>query len=145
MSVPGGDPPARTGRVSLSMANWDGHRGEAKFLGSWEDAVKFLQSPDFTLMTDVRLVTLKQLNPSRRTLPGGPPSSHWKPSPEQSAELEERGRREFVCRACDAAPGEPCADPEPGRTVHGPRYLAAKKAVVAAARAARPRRPKGTA
>ena len=136
MSVPGGDETARTGCVVLSMTAWGGRWSGRKYLGSWDEAVEFLRSADFHLMGDVRTVMLKQLGPSL---------SHWSPSPAEAAELEERARREFACRECDAAPGEPCAGSGSGRAVHAPRYIDAKKAAVAEARAVRSPRPGGTA
>ena len=124
---------ARTGHIAISMADWNGNRTATKYLDTWADVLRFVRSDEFTLMRDIRLLTFKQLAPPARTIPGGPPRSHWKPSPEQAAALEEHGQREFTCIACGATPGKPCTAVDPGRAVHTPRWVAAKKAAVAEA------------
>jgi hypothetical protein len=43
-------------------------------------------------------------------------------------------QKTIACKACGAAPGEPCTEPGPGRTVHGGRWA---KAAIARRRGAK--------
>jgi hypothetical protein len=122
--------PDSRGGIALRMTSWDGRQSRTRFFATWTAAVRFMQSDEFTLMRDIRLLTVKQTARPRKA-PGG---SHWKPSAEEAAQLGSRAQREFVCGLCGALPGSPCADPESGHTVHAPRYAAARKAVMVEAR-----------
>ena len=52
-------------------------------------------------------------------------ASGWRPSPYVAKMIEELAQKTIACNVCDAAPGEPCTDPGPGRTVHGGRWAKA--------------------
>lgn len=114
MTDPRTDGPARRGHVSVRMSTWSGTRTEPRYFTSWEALIKFLRSDSFALVPDVRSFSAKQLADS---------PARWKPTPEERAELEERARRELTCRACRAAPGQPCTGADPGYAVCGPRYV----------------------
>jgi hypothetical protein len=49
----------------------------------------------------------------------------WRPSPYIAKLIADLAQKTIACNVCDAAPGEPCTDPGPGRTVHGGRWAKA--------------------
>lgn len=57
-------------------------------------------------------------------------------SPGDVARIVEHSRQHLACEDCGAAPGEPCARPGSGRSVHKSRYVAAVIAVRHEVRAA---------
>lgn len=61
----------------------------------------------------------------------------WRAPPELARRIEARAQGDIPCRECGARPGQPCARPETGRTVHGMRWVTAAKITKAEARAAR--------
>lgn len=57
-------------------------------------------------------------------------------SPEEVRRIIAHAREHLVCEDCKAAPGEPCARPGSGRTVHKSRYISAAIEMKQALRAA---------
>lgn len=47
----------------------------------------------------------------------------WRAPPQLAEKIAALAQETMKCGACGAAPGEPCANPEPGRTVHGNRWV----------------------